>query len=374
MKKNKILFISRAYPPIIGGIENQNYGIANALKNIAETKIIANKSGKKNLPFFMPWVFLSSLITFRDYDAVLLGDGVLSLLGAWLKFFYPRKKALSIVHGLDITFACKKSLLGKAYRLINIPCLKKLDRLIMVGQETIKEAVKTGISKDKCVFIPNGLSVEKIAKPHSRSELEKLIDLDLEGKKVIFRGGRFTKHKGVEWFIRNVIPRLSPNYILAAGGGAISKITAGDENNFPNCVKAVKELGLKDRVKLFPNIPQPDIEILFNACDLYVSPNIKIYGSMEGFGITAIEAGACGRVVVASNLEGLKDAIIDGENGFLVESGNAEKYTQKITALLEDDDFRKSFGEKARQYVIDNYSWEKISRRYLEEIEKVIHS
>ncbi len=51
-KRCNILFISRAYPPIIGGIENQNYGIAKSLSKIAPVKIIANKRGKKFLPFF----------------------------------------------------------------------------------------------------------------------------------------------------------------------------------------------------------------------------------------------------------------------------------------------------------------------------------
>lgn len=93
---------------------------------------------------------------------------------------------------------------------------------------------------------------------------------------------------------------------------------------------------------------------------------------MEGFGITAIEAGACGRVVLASGLEGLKDAIQEGKNGFLLPSGNAEAWINKIKELLADDNFRREFGEKAKAYVQDNYSWKHISKKYLEEVEKVL--
>ena len=172
----------------------------------------------------------------------------------------------------------------------------------------------------------------------------------------------------MEWFIRNVMPKLPEDYILVAAGGGIAKKTAGDKNYYPKCKKAVEDLRMENRVKLMLNLKRSDIKILFNACDLYISPNIKVPGSLEGFGITAIEAAACGKVVLASNLEGLKDAVKDGENGFLIESGNADAWAQKIMELLTNDDFRKEFGEKAKKYTIENFSWEKIAKRYLEVI------
>jgi glycosyltransferase involved in cell wall biosynthesis len=76
-------------------------------------------------------------------------------------------------------------------------------------------------------------------------------------------------------------------------------------------------------------------------------------------------------MVAASALEGLKDAIKENENGFLVECENADAWAGKIKTLLADDEFRRKFGEKAREYTIENYSWDKIAKRYLEEMEKV---
>jgi phosphatidylinositol alpha-1,6-mannosyltransferase len=371
-KKPRILFISRAYPPVIGGIENQNYGIANSLSLIAETKIIANKYGKQLLPLFVPWVVLKSLFILSHYDVVLFGDGVLAPLGVCLKIFYPKKKFISIIHGLDITFAYKQSILGKIFRAVNIPAQKRMDKLIMVGNETINQAVKIGIPRDKCVFIPNGMDVSEKAQPHTRKDLEELLELNLNDKKIIFRAGRFVKHKGVEWFIRNVMPKLPENYILVAAGGVVAKKTAGDEDYFPRCLKAITELKLEQQVKLFPNILESKMLILFNTADLYVSPNIKVPGTMEGFGINAIEGAGCGRVVLASDLEGLKDAVIEGKNGFLLEPENADIWVEKIKTLLADDNYREEFGKKAQAFVKENFVWEKISRRYLEEIEKTL--
>lgn len=370
----KILFISHTFPPIFGGVERQNYYLSEGLKKHAKIKIIANGRGKWWLPIFLPVTFLRALFLMSAYDVCLMGNGVLAPIGATLKFFHPRKRFFSVVHGLDITFAYKKGLLAKIYAGVNIPSLKMLDKLFMVGNHTINEAVKIGIDRMHCVFIPNGIVLDELVIPSSREEMGEILGIDITDKKVILRIARFVPHKGIEWFIRNVLPKLPENYFFIAVGGIVSNSSAGNENVFPACQKAIDELGLEMRAKLIGNIPEHDKLILLNTADLYVSPNISVPGSMEGFGITAIEGGACGRVVLASNLEGLKDAIQDGQNGFLIEPGNAEAYVKKINELLSDDTFRKKFGEKARQYVIDNFSWEKVSQRYLEEIEKVINA
>jgi len=368
----KILFVSHSYPPVWGGVESQNYNLAENLKKIADVKVVANGKGKKYLPIFLPVTLFKMLFLMRDYDACLLGNGVLAPWGAIAKIFHPRKKFFCVVHGLDITFASKKGFLSKIYKNINVPSLKMLDRLLMVGNATIEEAVKIGIKREKCVFIPNGIDPDEFAQKHEREEIAKILDTDIDGKKIIFRLGRFVPHKGISWFIENVMPKLPERVIMVAAGGRVGKKTAGDKDDFTVCEKIVKEKKLEDRVWLFPNIAEEKKKVLLSAADLVVSPNIKVPGTMEGFGINVVEAAACGRMVAASALEGLEDAVKENENGFLVECGNAEAWAEKIKELLADDEFRKKFGEKAREYTVNNFSWEKIARKYLDEIIKVV--
>lgn len=377
----KILFVSHSYPPTWGGVESQNFNLAESLKKIAQVKIIANGRGKIFLPIFLPVTFFRMLFLMARYDACVLGNGVLAPLGEGAKIFHRKKKFFCVVHGLDITFANKNSILSKIYRYVNVVSLKKLDKLMMVGNATIDEAVKAGIRRDHCAFIPNGINPEEFSERHSREELEKVLGMDVSGsprfagkagKKVIFRLARFVPHKGTSWFVENVMPRLPEDVIMVAAGGRVGKKTAGDKDDFEACEKIIKEKNLENRVRLFPNIAEEKKKILLNTADIVVSPNIKVEGSMEGFGINIIEASVCGRVVVASSLEGLKDATKDGENGFLVEPGNAEAWAGKIKELLADDNFRKEFGERARRYTIENFSWEKIAGRYLEEMEKIM--
>ncbi len=368
----KILFISHSYPPVWGGVESQNYNLAKNLSKIAEMKVIANGKGKIYLLIFLPVTLLKMLFLMPKFDVCLLGNGVLAPWGAVAKIFHPRKKYFCVVHGLDITFANKKGFLSKIYKSINIPSLKKLDKLLMVGNTTIEEAVKAGIKREHCVFVPNGINPDEFTEKYSREDMAKALGIDISEKKIIFRLGRFVPHKGTSWFVARVMPNLTENVILVAAGGRVGKNTAGDKDDFLVCEKAIKEKNLGSRVRLFPNIAEKQKKILLGAADLVISPNVKVPGTMEGFGINVIEAGACGKVVVASALEGLKDAVKDGENGFLVESGNAEAWIQKINELfLLSDEKRKEFGEKARKYTIEHFSWDKIAKKYLDVMKNI---
>ena len=371
------MFVSRAYPPVLGGIEDQNYNLGKALQALTPTRIIANKKGKKNLPFFVLRLFAQFPFILHKYDVILFGDGVLAPVGEFFKVFYRRQKFVSVIHGLDITYAYQNSIMGKIYRFFNIPALKNLDHLIMVGNHTISEAVKIGAAKEKCTFIPNGINIDKVYEPHSRNNLEELLaeksGLDKEyfkNKKVLLRVGRFVPHKGLHWFIDKVMPLLPNDFILVGAGGYNPKAT-GDSENYTLCKKYIKKYGLEKRVFLFPNVSQSKMNILFNTADLYISPNIEIKGSMEGFGLNVLEAVVCERLVLSSDLQGLKDAIKDGVNGFLVEPENALAWQEKIEELTSPDFPKKEFIAQAKKYTLDNFTWDKIGRKYVELLRKI---
>jgi len=365
----KILFISHSFPPILGGIENQNFQLTKALKKTEEVIIIKNSRGKHWLPFFIPYAFLKSLFLMRKCDVCLLGSGVLAPIGFIIKIIYPKKRIYCITHALDIIFAQKNGFLAKIYAKTNIPSLKKMDKLFMVGNATIKEALKVGIDNKKCKFIPNGINKEELRKNYSRKELSLIFGKNTQDKKVILRLGRFVPHKGTSWFIDKVMPKLPENIVLIAAGGRVSRNTAGDKDDFINSEKSIIKNNLEKRVKLYPAIPQKDLKILLNTVDLVVSPNIKIPGSMEGFGINVIEAGICERVVLASNIEGLVDAIKEGKNGRLVKNKNAKAWTKEIKKIIKlDKKTLQKMGRKASKYVEKNYAWDKIAQKYIKEM------
>lgn len=352
----KILFISHTYPPIKGGVEIQNYELFTALSKTEECKLIANRN-RKLIPLFLPYAMLRAIFSMHRYDVLLLGSGLLGVVG-WVVKKITKKPVVAVAHGLDLTY--DKSWYQKLWVQTFIPYL---DKLIAVGNETVLAGVGRGITESKFVFIPNGIDTEKYFAPHSRDELAKILGINLENKNVLLTSGRLARRKGVAWFIRNVLPKLDEKILY---------VVAGDGPDRQNVLDAVKETGLEKRVFVLGRVSDEVRDTLFNTCDLFIQPNIKIKGDMEGFGISVIEAASCQIPVVVSKLEGLQDAIKDGENGFLVEPENPEAYVSKINSLLVDEVYRKSFGLKARQYVLDNYQWKNIAKRYMEEIEETI--
>ena len=365
-----LLFISHSFPPVVGGVEKQNYDLSENLRKMAQVTVIANRRGKKWLPVFLPMALLRAFWLMNRFDACLLGNGVLAPIGSVLKRFHSDKQFGCVIHGLDITYGHRTGPGPAIYRHVNIPALKALDRLIAVSSATLEEAVKAGVKRKRCVAVPNGVTIDHLREKHSRDELSALFGQDVTDKKVILRLARFVPHKGTSWFIQNVMPRLSEDTVMIAAGSRVARNTAGDRDDFARCERIVAGYHLEGRVQLLASVPWEIVKVLLNTVDLVVSPNIRVPGSMEGFGLNVIEAAACERVVIASNIEGLTDAIKEGENGFLVEAGNVEQWVAKTASLLEaGEDFRARFGGQASQFVAENYNWGKICCQYLAALE-----
>ena len=91
----------------------------------------------------------------------------------------------------------------------------------------------------------------------------------------------------------------------------------------------------------------------------------------EGWGITVIEANACGVPVVATRVPGLCDAVIDGETGLLTPLGNPEAMARALVRLLRDTDERERLGQNALMRS-RSYSWEDTARETLQIIERII--
>lgn len=351
----KILFISHTFPPTVGGVETQNYELSVWLPKHAELKLIANRK-RWMLPLFICLVPFRAVFMMRKYDALLLGSGILGNVG-WLVKKMSKKPVIVVTHGLDLTWK------NKFYQRLWIgKFIPSADKLIAVGNETIAAGISHGLGEEKFVFIPNGVDTEKHLTQASRQNLAEILGKSVENKKVLLTSGRLAKRKGVAWLIRNVLPKLSQDFIYVVSGNGPDK---------ENILEAIEEAKMQEKVYMLGYVSDQTRDILLATADLFVQPNIKIAGDMEGFGISVIEAGACRLPVLASELEGLKDAIKDGKNGFLVESENPDAYVSKINELFQNGSPRNIYGDSVRQYVVENYSWDKIARIYFEEIQKL---
>lgn len=131
------------------------------------------------------------------------------------------------------------------------------------------------------------------------------------------------------------------------------------------CVSLVKELGLEDNVKFMGGTNQP--EISYNEADAVVITAIT-----EGFPFTIIEAMACGKAVIASDVGGVKEAL-EG-CGLLVRSRRPLHLSQAIVQVLKDEKLRHQFEQAALKKVQENFSIEKCINQYKKEYEDVLRS
>jgi mannosyltransferase len=130
---------------------------------------------------------------------------------------------------------------------------------------------------------------------------------------------------------------------------------ATDENKeFLHKLKEdVAAAGLEDRILFRDEVPIEDLARHFQALDLYIAPQ-----RWEGFGLTPLEAMACGAPVVATKVGAFEELIREDETGHLVEIEDLEAIVDATRSLLTDAEKRAKFGAAARSHVVENFSIE----------------
>ncbi len=137
-------------------------------------------------------------------------------------------------------------------------------------------------------------------------------------------------------------------------------VIAGAGNDRERLESLVTDLGLDDKVTFAGKVEDHELPDYYRLGDVFVMPNREVFeetGSLEGFGISFIEAGACGRPVIAGRSGGAVNAVMDGVTGYLIDSENPRECADKITYLLDHPEVRTEMGRKGRERVEKNFSW-----------------
>jgi len=350
-----------------------SYNLTTTIASITPSLIIKNLYGKKTLPFFIPWAFFKAILIllFKDVKIVHLSDGVLAPVGYALKLLFPRIKLTITIHGLDLTYVENLPL----YYYTNIVFIKRMDLVIAVSNETRKKCVEYGVAAHKVKVILNGTHIDqyfdkKIGRKDRRTEeaWQEILPSTITKKEkfkdkfLILYLGRLAIHKGVPWFVKNVMPSLPDRAIF---------LIAGMGSEYEKIKKTIAKNKLQERVFLLGAVSEEIKKFLLNAADILVMPNIMVPGSREGFGITAIEAESCELVPVVSSIQGLKDAVKDKQSGLHVPAEDKQKYAEIIKRLIDSPDYRIKLGRNARRYARENFDWAVIGQKYLEEFRKL---
>jgi phosphatidyl-myo-inositol dimannoside synthase len=342
----RILFVTRKYPPISGGMERYSKELYDALSGVEDADLIANRLGNRALPLFLISAAARIALLGRRYDLIHFGDGLLAVLLPFVRTF-TRAAATITVHGLDVTYG------NPIYRTLVLPWLRRADRVVCISGNTRKLCLAAGIQEDRIAVIPNGIA----AAPSGASAIRRPAGLPEgpEAPRLLFTIGRLVRRKGHEWFIREVMSRLDARFAY---------VIAGEGPERPRIERAIAESGLGDRIFLLGKVDEAEKEWLYRNSRLFIMPNIPISGDVEGFGLVLVEAATRGLMAVASDLDGIPDATIPGETAVLVPAMDAGAFAAAIEGASPD-------GARVRT-AAESFAWERVVGRYVEEMENAI--
>ncbi|MBN2036134.1 MAG: glycosyltransferase family 4 protein [Chitinispirillaceae bacterium] len=177
-----------------------------------------------------------------------------------------------------------------------------------------------------------------------------------EGRTVVLTLARIVPRKGQDTVIRSIKDLRSavPDVVYVIAG-------TGEEAEIARLKKLAQDLGVEQHIHFAGFAAAQDKPAIYNASDIYVmvSRYEKNEKDVEGFGITFLEAGACGIPVIGGNSGGIPDAIEDGVSGYLVDTHDHTELSRRLALLLTDTNLWKTMSTKARQRISDSFTWEK---------------
>lgn len=323
LRKNKmyILFVSRKFPPSIGGMEKVSYRLSEELSSSLKISLIALRKSHKHLIFFILQTFFKSLyfIHFKKVTHLYIADGLLAPLGLAIKCL-SNVKVVVTIHGLDITFK------NRVYQYIIPRCVKKLDSVVCISEATKTECINRGVPETSISVIPWGVYPNEYKVKSDTNKLKNIAGTQINEKKVIVTVGRLVERKGVYWFVENVVPLLSNCVYLVVGSGS----------SYKKIERLIKQKSLENKVKLLGNISDEELRMVYSSSDLFVMPNISIANDIEGFGMVALEAASANMRLVLSDIDGISEAAKCISNVSLVKPGDKSGMIKAIKKELSE--------------------------------------
>jgi len=345
------LFVTRKFPPSVGGMETLAAGVWRTLSaSRPDAVLLAHGGSNRGLPRWLPAALLrvARLTSTRRVGFVLTGDALMyAVLAPLLRVL--RTPHATMVMGLDVTYD------SRLYRALVHPWLRRCPRVIAISEATAAAVRDVGVDADRVSVVRLGVAaphLTAVQRAEMRADLVRTVGIP-DDAVVLLTLGRLVRRKGARWFVQHVLPSLSRE---------VHYVVAGDGPERTPLEDAVTAAGLGDRVHVLGAVDDATRETLMAGADVFVQPNIPVDGDMEGFGLVTIEAGLRGTPVVAADLEGIKDAVTDGETGVLLPPEDADSWVRRLTELTADRTGLALLGERFAAAARSRYGEEQMGR------------
>jgi len=210
----------------------------------------------------------------------------------------------------------------------------RASKIIVASPTLVASSPQLRRWQHKCVVIPYGIDMTSGDAPERVAVRADAIRREAGGQPLVLFVGRLVKYKGVD-------------VLLAAMRGVAARmVLVGDGPEKAALQRVAERAGVADRVKFLGEVAPDELAALYRACDLFVLPSVT---RQEAFGVVLIEAMACGKPVISTDLgTGSGWVNQDGETGLVVPPRDVPALHNAIVRLLGDAELRQAMGAAAR--------------------------
>lgn len=362
-----LLVITRNLPPLTGGMERLTQQLIEALATRYRVVVIGPPDCAPFLPAnvvvhscrssgaaaFLVEAALRTLwlCARRPWLATVIATSGLSAPLAWLAARLQGRDYLVIVHGLDLVTP------HALYRHLFLPTIRAARTVIANSANTARLAREVGVAATPVDIVHPGVewpatlpSPQAFRQRHALGERPLLLAV-----------GRLVARKGLPEFVSLALPaivRAVPESLLVVIGDEPRQAIRREQAVLPRLHAAIEQHSLQRHVLLRGHADDAEVREACAAAQVFVFPLIPVAGDVEGFGMVAAEAAACGLRSVAFDEGGVADALVPGVTGTLIPHGDYPALVQAIVAELHDehrDGRRLACREAARAFAWMHY-------------------
>src|SRR3989338_7008654 len=274
--------------------------------------------------------------------------GVTTYLGIFNNHRKPQREIVERARKYNIPikiFNCNGRLdMGAIYEI------RKFAILTVISEIVKNEIIKSGIKKERLFFIDNGVDLESFSSKPDGPELKSELGI-ISPRQIAGSIGRLSEEKGHRYLLEaahEVIKEIPDITFLIIGCGPLEENLKSEAKRL-NIDKNIIFTGFKKEIAKFLNI-----------MDIFVLPSL-----IEEMTIALLEAMACRKPIIATNVGSVSKLIKDNETGALVNPGDAQGLAKAIIYLLKDKAKSRAMADKAYELVKNEFSSAKMARNYL---------
>lgn len=341
--RESILVVTRNFPPLTGGMERLMAHTVEALTERFDVTLIGPAGCRDACPevsrviecpsspasfLLTAWLRGALHCLKARYDLVLGGSGLVAPVTAILGRLSGAKTAI-FVHGLDLVVT------STIYQRLFIPAIRRHRLIIANSTNTRNIALEKGCDPARVPVLHPGTRIPDEATLQQTGAVRE--SLGLGTTRVVLFVGRIIRRKGLAPFLERAWTRIveaEPDATLLVIGDTPADAAMRDPDEAMRIDAALGGKGLSESVRFLGSVDDELLWQCYAAADVLVFPLIRVGGDVEGFGMVAIEAAACGTPTVAFPVGGVADAVADGVNGHLVPELDHAAFADAVVAIL----------------------------------------